>query len=68
MILIKTPFNGLIGDFDLLLAMQYFIKSIADVLDVDLSKPDYSEELTVDEMIKAICVVSANDCDVQFRH
>lgn len=44
LILIKTPFNGLIGEFDLLLAMQYFIKSIADVLDVDLSKPDYSEE------------------------
>lgn len=44
MILIKTPFNGLIGEFDLLLAMQFFIKNIVDVLDVDLSKPDYSEE------------------------
>lgn len=44
LILIKTPFNGLIGEFDLLLAMQFFIKNIADVLDVDLSKPDYSEE------------------------
>ena len=29
---------------------------------------DTTEELSVDEMLKAICVVSANDCDVQFRH
>lgn len=26
---------------------------------------DVKEELTVDEMLKAICVASANDCDVQ---
>lgn len=44
LILIKTPFNGLIGEFDLLLAMQFFIKNIADALDIDLSKPNYSEE------------------------
>lgn len=29
---------------------------------------DSTELLTVNEMLKAICVVSANDCDVQFRH
>ena len=29
---------------------------------------DTKEELTVDEMLKAICVVSANDCTEQFRH
>lgn len=29
---------------------------------------DTREELTVNEMLKAICVVSANDCTVQFRH
>lgn len=29
---------------------------------------DVSEELTVDEMLKAICVVSANDYKVQLRH
>lgn len=29
---------------------------------------DTREELTVDEMLKAMCVVSANDYDVQFRH
>ena len=29
---------------------------------------DVREELTVDEMLKAICVVSANDCTVQKRH
>lgn len=29
---------------------------------------DVREELTVDEMLKAICVVSANDYNVQFRH
>lgn len=29
---------------------------------------DVREELTVDEMLKAICVVSANDCTEQFRH
>ena len=27
---------------------------------------DVREELTVDEMLKAMCVVSANDCTVQF--
>ena len=29
---------------------------------------DTREELTVNEMLKAMCVVSANDYDVQFRH
>lgn len=29
---------------------------------------DTRETLTVDEMLKAICVVSANDCTEQFRH
>ena len=29
---------------------------------------DVREELTVDEMLKAICVVSANDYKVQLRH
>ncbi len=29
---------------------------------------DTTETLTVDEMLKAICVNSANDCKVQFRH
>ena len=29
---------------------------------------DPREELSVNEMLKAMCVVSANDCDVQFRH
>ncbi len=29
---------------------------------------EVGEELTVDEMLKAICVVSANDCTEQFQH
>lgn len=29
---------------------------------------DVREELTVDEMLKAICVASANDYKVQLRH
>lgn len=29
---------------------------------------DARETLTVDEMLKAICVVSANESDLQFRH
>ena len=29
---------------------------------------DTKETLTVNEMLKAICIVSANDCNVQFRH
>ena len=29
---------------------------------------DTREELSVNEMLKAMCVVSANDCNVQFRH
>lgn len=29
---------------------------------------DTTETLTVDEMLKAICVVSANDYKVQLRH
>ena len=44
LIIIKTPFNKVIGEFDLLIAMQFFIKNIGDVLDIDLSKPDYSED------------------------
>lgn len=44
LILIKTPYSKIIGEFDLLIAMQYFIKNIADILDIDLSKPDYSDE------------------------
>ena len=29
---------------------------------------DPREELSVNEMLKAMCVVSVNDCNVQFRH
>ena len=43
-ILIKSPYKNLVGEFDLLIAMEYFIKNIADLINVDLSKPDYSEE------------------------
>lgn len=43
LIKIQTPFDSIIGEFDLLLAIQFFIKNIADMLDIDLSKPEYSE-------------------------
>ena len=35
---------------------------------INIDKNNNTRELTVNEMLKAMCVVSANDCTVQFRH
>ena len=35
---------------------------------INIDKNNNTRELTVNEMLKAMCVVSANDYDVQFRH
>jgi sugar/nucleoside kinase (ribokinase family) len=42
-IIIQSNYNDLISDFDLLIASQYFAYYIANYLNVDISKPLYSE-------------------------
>lgn len=44
MIMVESEYENLLGEFDLLLAVQYLTKYIADLIDKDLSKPTYSEE------------------------
>jgi hypothetical protein len=44
MIMIESEYENLLGEFDLLLSVQYLTKYIADLIDKDLSKPAYSEE------------------------
>lgn len=43
-IYINTEYEGLLGEYDLLIAIQFFVANISKMLDIDLSKPDYSEE------------------------
>ena len=44
LIIIESKYDKIIGEFDLLIAIQYFIKNISKLLNIDLSKPNYSEE------------------------
>lgn len=43
-IIIESRYDGILCEYDLLIASQYFIYYIAKILDVDISKPSYSEE------------------------
>lgn len=43
LIIIESEYDGIIGEFDLLIGIQYFIKNIAKLINVDLSKPTYSD-------------------------
>ena len=44
LIIIESEYDKIIGEFDLLIAIQYFIKNISKLLNIDLSKPTYSDE------------------------
>lgn len=43
-ILIESEFNGILAEYDLLIASQFFIVNISKMLDIDISKPKYSED------------------------
>lgn len=43
-VLIESRYNGILGEYDLLIASQYFMYTVANFLDLDISKPAYSEE------------------------
>lgn len=42
-IMIESRYNGILCEFDLLIASQFLIYHIGKVLDIDVSKPNYSE-------------------------
>jgi len=43
-ILIESKFNGISAEFDLLIASQYFLYYVANLLDIDVYKSKYSKE------------------------
>lgn len=43
-IVIESMYNGILAEFDLLVASQFIIYHIGNVLNIDVSKPRYSEE------------------------
>lgn len=44
LIIIGSEYDGILAEFDLLIAVQYFIRSISKLINVDLSKPKYSDD------------------------
>ena len=42
-IIIESQYEGILGEYDLLVAMQYLIYNIGKLIDIDLSKPKYTE-------------------------
>ena len=42
-IIIESNYNGILAEFDLLIASQFIIYHIGKVLDIDVSKPNYSD-------------------------
>ena len=43
-IIIESRYDGILCEYDLLIASQYFMYYIANFLDIDISKPSYSED------------------------
>ena len=43
-LIIESCYDGILCEFDLLVASQYLMYAIANFLDIDISKPTYSEE------------------------
>ena len=41
---LKTRYQGIWGQLDLIIATQYFLKTISKKLDYDMSKPDYPKD------------------------
>ena len=44
MLIIESKYNGILAELDLLIASQYLVYYIGNLLDIDMSKPKYSEE------------------------
>ena len=42
-LIIESLYDGILAEFDLLIASQFIIYYIGKVLDIDVSKPKYSE-------------------------
>ena len=42
-ILIESKYDGILAEFDLLIASQFIIYYIGKILDIDMSKPKYSD-------------------------
>ena len=42
--MIESRYDGILCEYDLLIATQYFIYFVANFLDIDISKPTYSED------------------------
>ena len=43
-IIIESKYEGILGEYDLLVATQYLIYNIGKLLNIDLSKPKYTEK------------------------
>ena len=43
-IVIESTYNGILAEFDLLIASQYIIYYFGKYLDIDVSKPKYSND------------------------
>ncbi len=43
-IIIESKYNGILAEFDLLIASQFIVYHIGNILNIDISKPKYSEE------------------------
>lgn len=43
-LVIESRYNGILCEYDLLVASQYLIYYISNYLDIDISKPTYSED------------------------
>lgn len=43
-IVIESKYSGILAEFDLLIASQFIIYHIGNILNIDVSKPKYSEE------------------------
>ncbi len=43
-LIIESNYDGILCEYDLLIATQYLIYYVANLLDIDMSKPAYSEE------------------------
>ena len=43
-IIIESRYDGILCEYDLLVASQYFVYFISNFLDIDISKPSYSED------------------------
>jgi len=43
-LVVESRYNGILCEYDLLVASQYLIYYISNHLDIDISKPTYSED------------------------